>query len=153
MTQLRQRFKSTGEFFMRTHLRQLWQAGLCSVAMAAAPCSATDMVYVPINPSFGGSPLNAAGLLATAQAQNGFKAPVLSPVEQFNKNLQQAILARLQGQILTSMFGSSTTVQPGTFETSGFKVTVTDLGNGTLLVSTYDKNSGGTAQFTVDTSQ
>ena len=133
--------------------RRLALAVALMVAAIAAPSAATEIVYTPINPSFGGNPNNAAGLLNNAQAQNHFKAPSLSPVEQFNKNLQQAILARLEGQILTSMFGGSRTVQPGTFETAGYTVTVTDLGNGTLLVSTYDKNTGGTAQFTIDSSQ
>ena len=37
--------------------------------------SATELVYTPVNPSFGGSPLNGAWLLGSAQAQNDKKDP------------------------------------------------------------------------------
>ena len=37
----------------------------------AAP--GTEMVYVPVNPMFGGSPLHGSHLLSTAQATNRYK--------------------------------------------------------------------------------
>ena len=39
--------------------------------------SATEIIYTPINPSFGGNPLNANMLLSKAQAQNKHRAPVV----------------------------------------------------------------------------
>ena len=33
-----------------------------------------QLTYTPINPSFGGSPLNGSWMLGEAQAQNGFTA-------------------------------------------------------------------------------
>ena len=48
--------------------------------LGATQAGATELVYYPINPSFGGNPNNAPGLMSIAQAQNGFKAPVDSPV-------------------------------------------------------------------------
>ena len=38
--------------------------------LLCAAANATELVYTPINPSFGGSPLNGAWLLGNAQAQN-----------------------------------------------------------------------------------
>jgi len=36
---------------------------------ASAPALASQMVYHPVNPTFGGNPLNGSSLLSTAQAQ------------------------------------------------------------------------------------
>ena len=55
--------------------------------------SATEMVYTPINPSFGGNPLNANMLLSKAQAQNKHKAPSIEKgyAEQFQDSLNVLI--------------------------------------------------------------
>ncbi|MEI8640394.1 curli assembly protein CsgF [Pseudoalteromonas sp. Hal099] len=37
--------------------------------------SATEIIYTPINPSFGGNPLNATMLLSKAQAQKQTQSP------------------------------------------------------------------------------
>ena len=45
------------------------------VLIVAAPASAQDMVYQPINPTFGGNPFNSAHLLGLANAQNKERDP------------------------------------------------------------------------------
>src|ERR1700743_3194958 len=51
--------------------RKYWviAAIVAIVAEASAPASASEMVYHPVNPTFGGNPLNGSFLLSTAQAQ------------------------------------------------------------------------------------
>jgi len=71
--------------------------------------AATELIYTPVNPTFGGNPLNASGLLANANAQNDYKAPVITRVEkteleQFNEQLQSSILARLRTNTLNDLF-------------------------------------------------
>src|ERR1035437_6981233 len=83
---------------------------------------ATEMVYTPRNPSFGGNPNNGPVLMSDAQAQNSTHAPTLTPLQQFNKNLQQAILSKLQSETLKTMFGTSTTLQAGTYDTGNYTV-------------------------------
>ena len=124
-----------------------WTLAACMLLSCTA--SATEMVYAPVNPSFGGNPNNAPGLLAVAQAQNGYRAPTKSAVETFNNNLQSAILSRLQSESLTLMFGKSSTLAPGSYDTANYTITVTDAGNGTLTIQTTDKSSGASATFTV----
>ena len=51
----------------------LWLLGLGSCGLVQA----TELVYTPINPSFGGNPLNGTWLLNNAQAQNDFDDPDL----------------------------------------------------------------------------
>ena len=43
-----------------------------TVSMTA---SASELIYRPTNPSFGGNPLNSSHLLGTANAQNDYKDP------------------------------------------------------------------------------
>lgn len=47
-------------------------AATAFVAFGAA-AQAQDIVYEPVNPSFGGNPFNSAHLLGIANAQNDFK--------------------------------------------------------------------------------
>ncbi len=69
--------------------------------------SATEMVYTPINPSFGGNPLNANMLLSKAQAQNKHKAPSIEKgyAEQFQDSLERTYLNRMVREITDMAFG------------------------------------------------
>ncbi|WP_404343716.1 curli assembly protein CsgF [Pseudoalteromonas mariniglutinosa] len=70
--------------------------------------SATELVYTPINPSFGGSPLNANMLLNKAQAQNKHRAPIIekSYAEKFQDSLERTYLNRMVREITDIAFGS-----------------------------------------------
>jgi curli production assembly/transport component CsgF len=119
--------------------------GLC----ASCAAGATDLVYTPVNPNFGGNPLNGTMLKNIADAINEFEKPPTTAVEKFNQNLQTAILSKLSTQILSSMFSGNANLQPGTYETVGFLLTITDIGNGQLTIETVDKTTGETASFTI----
>ena len=131
-------------------------AGLLLAALLglpAAPAVATDLVYSPMNPSFGGNPNNAPGLLAAAQAQNPYKAPTNSPLQNFNSSLQQAILSRLTSQSLSLIFGANSKLVPGSYDTSAYTIHITDSGNGTLTISTLDKKTGAVVSFEVSSAE
>ncbi|HDY94028.1 curli assembly protein CsgF [Pseudoalteromonas sp. AS84] len=68
---------------------------------------ATEIIYTPINPSFGGNPLNANMLLSKAQAQNKHKAPVIEKgyAEQFQDSLERTYLNRMVREITDMAFG------------------------------------------------
>jgi curli production assembly/transport component CsgF len=123
--------------------------------MSAA--QATELVYVPVNPNFGGSPLNGATLLGLAQAQNKTKDPDAqgsqkqSALQQFNDSLQRSILGRLAAAATSNVVGADGKLQPGTVETSDFLITISDLGGGTLKVTTTDKSTGAITSFEVGT--
>jgi curli production assembly/transport component CsgF len=123
------------------------------LALAIVPACATELVYTPVNPSFGGSPLNASGLLAIAAAQNGYKAPTASPLEKFNNSLQQAILNRLSQQSLATIFGKNSTLVPGTYDTLAYSITITDMGSGLLKITTTDKSTGAQVSFEVSSTE
>ena len=122
---------------------------LCGVLMSMT-ANTTELVYSPINPSFGGNPGNAAGLMGIAQAQNGFKAPVTSPLDNFNLSLQRAILSRLTTQTLSTMFGNNSSLIAGNYDTLGYAIAVTDDTHGTLTITTRDKTTGDFASFVIN---
>lgn len=119
---------------------------------------AGELVYTPVNPSFGGSPLNGAVLLNSAQAQNKtkdpdaaspFSAAQKSPLEQFNEVLERSVLNRLASAAMGGVVGSGGELIPGTVETANFTITITDLSGGMLKVTTLDKTTGASTTFEV----
>lgn len=136
----------------------------CLAAILMGACldiGATEMVYTPVNPSFGGNPNNAPGLLNIAQVQNGFKAPAIVPaapktaLENFNTYLQSLILNRLAAETMTSLFGTTSGLPDGpkTYEAAGFTVQITPDGSGNLTILTTDKKTLATAEFTISNSR
>jgi curli production assembly/transport component CsgF len=64
---------------------------------ASAPALASEMVYHPVNPTFGGNPLNGSFLLSTAQAQgegtkSGAQSPDLSGLTNALSNLGSTVV-------------------------------------------------------------
>ncbi|WP_415637282.1 curli assembly protein CsgF [Pseudoalteromonas distincta] len=78
--------------------------------------SATEIIYTPINPSFGGNPLNATMLLSKAQAQNKHKAPTVEKgyAEQFQETLERTYLNQMVREITDMAFGED--IENGIFD-------------------------------------
>jgi curli production assembly/transport component CsgF len=119
---------------------------------------ATEMVYVPVNPSFGGNPGNGVVMLSSASATNKHKddgglggSSLLnqSPLEQFNQTLARTVLGQLASAATTKLIGQDGKLVPGTFSTSSFTITVVDLGNGALRITTTDKSTNSSTSFEV----
>ena len=129
----------------------------CGVLLWSGAACATELVYVPVNPNFGGSPLNAPGLLASATATNkhvaqgglGSSALNQSPLAQFNQTLERMVLSQLATSATSKLMGPDGKLIPGSFTTENFIITVTDLGGGVLRVTTTDKASGAVTSFEV----
>jgi curli production assembly/transport component CsgF len=79
--------------------------------VSAWPAAAQDLVYEPINPSFGGNPFNSAHLLGIANAQNNYKDPKASTggsqADIFARQLQSRLLSALSSQIVDAIFGEN----------------------------------------------
>ena len=72
-----------------------------------APAQATELVYEPINPSFGGNPLNGSFLLSKANSQNAHSAPLSerSYDERLQESLERAYINRIVREITDIAFG------------------------------------------------
>ena len=134
---------STGTFSKRTGL---WLLGLGSCGLVQA----TELVYTPVNPSFGGNPLNGTWLLNNAQAQNDYDDPDLknrtgaagtSALERFTSQLQSRLLGQLMDNISAGNAGSLTT--------DAFVVNVID-DSGALTIEVTDRATGEVSEIQVN---
>jgi curli production assembly/transport component CsgF len=112
--------------------------------------SASELVYTPVNPLFGGNPNNGPNLLAIANAQNTTTAPKTTALERFNTNLEQAILSRLSSEALRTIFGTGTTLQTGTYDAGSYTITIESIGDNNLQITTLDKNTGASTTFVLN---
>lgn len=82
-----------------------------AIGAVGSKASAQDIVYEPVNPSFGGNPFNSAHLLGIANAQNNFKDPKAkeagSQADIFARQLQSRLLSALSSQIVDAIFGEN----------------------------------------------
>ena len=127
------------------------------LALAAGAANATELVYVPVNPSFGGHPSNGPNLLGSASATNKHKDSSLggssltdhSALGQFNQTLERSVLSQLASAATGKLIGADGKLVPGTFNTANFTITVIDLGGGVLRITTTDRATGATTTFEV----
>ncbi|WP_281556922.1 curli assembly protein CsgF [Thalassomonas sp. RHCl1] len=73
------------------------------------PALATELVYQPINPSFGGNPMNGSFLLNKAQAQNKHKASMdeKSYADKFQESLERSYINQMVRKITDEAFGET----------------------------------------------
>ncbi|HET6555204.1 MAG TPA: curli assembly protein CsgF [Dyella sp.] len=130
----------------------------CLLAACSGPAVATTLVYTPVNPNFGGSPLNGPNLLNEANAQNYYKNPgasgsagakQLTPLQQFQQELQQAVLSRIAQSVTGGIVNAQGQLVPGTIQTSDFIINISQVSPGVLQITTTDKSTGQTTSFQV----
>lgn len=113
--------------------------GAALVLAAASTAVAQDMVYTPVNPTFGGNPFNSGHLLGVANAQNDFRDPRSttgsSQADIFSRQLQSRLLSALSSQIVDAIFGENPQ-ERGTISFGGQTISfVRDLVNVTLTIT------------------
>ncbi|MRI52774.1 curli assembly protein CsgF [Methylobacterium sp. DB1607] len=106
--------------------------------LSAGSVMAGNLIYQPVNPAFGGSPLNGNWLQSEANAQNmpqareqrlnqiftsqtGRNGQSLTPSQIFAQQLQSQLYSSLANQITRAIFGENAQ-QSGNFEFQGTKI-------------------------------
>lgn len=126
--------------------------------LLAGTAFAGPIVYQPINPAFGGNPLNGTFLLNEAQLQNPYKDPSAAsanaagqktPLQQFQDSLERAILNRIAQAVTGGIVDSQGNLIPGVIQTADFTISIVDLGGGILQITTTDKTTGQSTVFEV----
>ena len=115
---------------------------------------ADELVWTPINPSFGGSPFNAAWLMQQAEAQNKLVEERVGedwrydkdPLQDFTESLNRQILSRLSSRLIQTAFGE-TELEPGHYEIGDYIIDITSTDTGIRVVIT-DPTTG--AETTVE---
>ncbi len=123
---------------------------LPAIALMSTTVMASEMIYTPVNPSFGGNPLNANQLLSSASSQNDLTDPnvrisglsSLSSIDRFAASLESRLLSQLLSKVDDGTSGSLTT--------DDFTVNVENVA-GTITVDILDLETGETTQIVVGT--
>lgn len=132
-------------------------SAIAALSIASIPAAhATELVYTPVNPAFGGSAFNGSVLLNAAQAQNKHRDPddlssqlgSRTPLEQFNDSLQRSVLSQLASAATSGVMSNGKLI-PGTVQTGDFSIAISDLGGGMLQITTTDKVTGASTTFQV----
>ena len=120
--------------------------GLALVLSATA--QAGDLIYKPLNPSFGGDPFVGSYLLGKAQAQdtNTDSSASRATPTSATERLLQSLESRLISQLIADV--SSGDVGEGSFDSDEFGVVVSDNG-GQLVVRVVDKVTGDVTEISV----
>ncbi|UJF23597.1 curli assembly protein CsgF [Shewanella sp. OMA3-2] len=94
--------------------------------------AATELVYTPVNPSFGGSPLNGSFLLNKANSQNDNQSATSSKdfVTRFKESLERNIINTITRGVADGE------ITDGVYDTGDFRVEVVSTGNGVMLTIT-----------------
>lgn len=122
----------------------LGMTGVCLLA----PVQATELVYTPINPAFGGNPLNGAWLLANAQAQNDHDDPDLEDGRTGTTALQR-FTSQLESRLLSQLLSNIENGNTGSLTTDSFLIDIVDV-DGTLSIVITDRLTGEVAEVVVD---
>ena len=108
---------------------------------------ASELVYTPVNPNFGGNPLNSSHLFNGANAINDYKAPKedsLFEQESALDRLTSSLESRLISQLLADVGNGNT----GQLITDDFILNIVDDSGG-LLIQIVDKETGETSEIQV----
>lgn len=114
------------------------------LAASVGPVSAGNLIYQPVNPAFGGSPLNGGWLQGEATAQNlpqareqrlnqlstsqtGRGGQTLTQGQIFAQQLQTQLLSSFANQITRTIFGENAQ-QSGTFSFQGTTINFRRIG-------------------------
>jgi curli production assembly/transport component CsgF len=127
-------------------LKKVASVGLITIAITQA--HAGDLIYQPINPSFGGDPFVGSYLLGKAQAQDTTTDPNTRSVQSLSstERLLQNLESRLISQLISDV--SRGEVEEGSFDSDEFGVVVSDS-SGQLVVRVVDKITGDVTEISV----
>ena len=113
--------------------------------LGCATVSATELVYTPISPSFGGNPLNGNFLLQKAQSQNAHKADSaqLSFVDKFRDALERNIINSLTRR------NADGEIVEGVYNTGEYLIEVSNGTDGSVIVNTTNLETGEITIITI----
>lgn len=125
--------------------------------LLAGAASASELVYQPKNPSFGGNPFNSSHLLGIANAQNDYDAPRSSvrpgssigdsQADLFVRQLQSRLLSGLATQVTDAIFGPNPQ-ERGTIRFGSQEITFV-RGLESIALTIFDADTGTTTEVSV----
>lgn len=122
--------------------------------LSAAPVGATELVYTPINPSFGGNSFNGTYLLGAAESQNDHQEKYESynqdPLDNFEESLSRRLMSVLATKIVDSAFGEyDADLGTGSYEFGDYTIDIVANEGESIHVVITDTFTGGTTEVEV----
>ncbi|MCE9678935.1 curli assembly protein CsgF [Shewanella sp. AS1] len=120
--------------------------GILSLMLWSSNGLATQLVYTPVNPNFGGSYLNGSYLLANASAQNkysGGSGSSYTPPSALDR-----LANSLESRLMSQLFNDAANGGEGYLKTTDYEIQVVNE-DGTLLVHITDLLTGETTVIEV----
>ena len=148
-----------GEIVAKTSEHRIRTALLIASVALAGQAAASELVYYPLNPSFGGNALNGSVLLNSALATNKHTDPAAdaygiedkTPAQLLNETIERTVINRMATAASGQIMDGNGNFVPGTLETSNFTITVavSPTNPNNLTITTLDKLTGATTVFNV----
>jgi len=123
---------------------------LCGISMSYGQ----QLIYRPLNPAFGGSPLNYSWLLNSANAQNKFQKSsdysfYNDPLANFQQSLQRQVLSELTQSIIRDKFGNNLDLsQKSKLQFGEFSIEV-NPGIGGINIRIFNTSTGEETNITI----
>lgn len=123
---------------------------LCSSSLSYAQ----QLIYHPVNPAFGGSPLNYSWLLNSANSQNKFQKSTdysfyNDPLANFQQSLQRQVLSELTQSIIQNKFGDHLNLnQKNELKFGEFNIDV-NPGIGGINIRIFNTSTGEETNITI----
>lgn len=120
------------------------------VGLLTLPVHAGEMIYEPLNPSFGGDPFMGSYMLNKAQSQDTNTDPNTRDIDRLSSTdrLIQSLESRLISQLLSDVGDPNNDINQGSFDSDEFGVVVEDNG-GQLVIRVIDKLTGDETNISV----
>ena len=123
----------------------LWLLGFGLVGSVQA----TELVYTPVNPAFGGNPLNGTWLLNNAQAQNDHDDPDSNSSAASRQSALQRFTSSLESRLLSQLLTNIEDGNTGSLTTDSFIINMIDDG-GELTIQITDRATGEVSEVVVN---
>ena len=122
----------------------------CAVLLTACvQASATELVHTPVNPAFGGNPLNDTWLLNNAQAQNDYDDPSSSRSSYTGTTALERFSNQLESRMLSQLLDNIANGNSGSMSTDSFIINVID-DSGALSIQVTDRATGEISEIRVN---
>lgn len=120
-----------------------------TLAGSILTANATELTYTPVNPSFGGNPLNSSHLFNVANGINDYSSPNNGFDFGEESSALDSLAASLESRLISQLLGDVGNGNSGQLETDDFILNIVDSDGG-LAVQIVDKTTGESSEIYVN---
>ena len=120
---------------------------LLSGIMLTGSVLASEMIYTPVNPSFGGYYGNSSHLLGVANAINDYKASSSSSAYEEESDIER-LASSLESRLISQLLADVGSGNTGQLVTDDYIINISD-DSGSLVIQLVDIETGDTAEIGV----